>query len=78
MKRTLNYLWHRIAGLRKDSEGFVVMSTLAIFLFIFVLCAFVYAVGETIHHGRSQSFKPIPSHGLAYTLFRPFSQICSR
>ena len=49
MKRTLNYLWHRIAGLRKDSEGFVVMSTLAIFLFIFVLCAFVYAVGETIH-----------------------------
>ena len=47
--RMFNYLWHRIAGLRKDSEGFVVMSTLAIFLFIFVLCAFVYAVGETIH-----------------------------
>lgn len=49
IRRTFNYLWHRIAGLRKDSEGFVVMSTLAIFLFIFVLCAFVYAVGETIH-----------------------------
>ena len=47
-KRVLVYFADRLAGLRRD-EGFVVMSTLAIFLFIFILCAFVYAVGETIH-----------------------------
>ena len=47
-KKLLQYFAGRFAGLRRD-EGFVVMSTLAIFLFIFVLCAFVYAVGETIH-----------------------------
>ena len=47
-KRALGYFAGRLAGLRRD-EGFVVMSTLAIFLFIFILCAFVYAVGETIH-----------------------------
>jgi len=49
IKRILNHIWRRTLGLPKDSEGFVVMSTLAVFLFIFVLCAFVYAVGETIH-----------------------------
>ena len=42
-------IWKRIAGLRQDRQGFVVMSTLAIFLFLFVLCASIYAVGETIH-----------------------------
>jgi len=47
-KRLVQYFENRLAGLRRD-EGFVVMSTLAIFLFIFILCAFVYAVGETIH-----------------------------
>jgi len=46
--RIVQYFRGRIAGLRRD-DGFVVMSTLAIFLFIFILCAFVYAVGETIH-----------------------------
>lgn len=49
IKSVFKYVWRRLAGLRRDSEGFVVMSTLAVFLFIFVLCAFVYAVGETIH-----------------------------
>lgn len=43
------HVWRRLAGLRRDSEGFVIMSTLALFLFIFILCSFVYAVGETIH-----------------------------
>ena len=47
-KKIIRYFAGRLAGLRRD-EGFVVMSTLAIFLFIFILCAFVYAVGETIH-----------------------------
>lgn len=42
-------IWKRITGLRQDCQGFVVMSTLAIFLFLFVLCASIYAVGETIH-----------------------------
>ena len=49
MKTFLTDIWKRILDLRRDSQGFVVMSTLAIFLFLFVLCAFVYAVGETIH-----------------------------
>ena len=48
-RRFFQYIIHRIAGLRQDCQGFVVMSTLAIFLFLFLLCAFVYAVGETIH-----------------------------
>ena len=47
-KNLIRYFAGRLAGLRRD-DGFVVMSTLAIFLFIFILCAFVYAVGETIH-----------------------------
>lgn len=42
-------IWKRITGLRLDCQGFVVMSTLAIFLFLFVLCASIYAVGETVH-----------------------------
>lgn len=46
--RLAQYFGNRLSALRRD-EGFVVMSTLAIFLFIFILCAFVYAVGETIH-----------------------------
>ena len=49
MKIFLKNIWKRIAGLRQDCQGFVVMSTLAIFLFLFILCAFVYAVGETTH-----------------------------
>jgi len=48
-RQFFQYAIHRIAGLRQDCQGFVVMSTLAIFLFLFLLCAFVYAVGETIH-----------------------------
>ena len=46
--RIIQFFRGRLTGLRRD-DGFVVMSTLAIFLFIFILCAFVYAVGETIH-----------------------------
>lgn len=49
MKTFLSDIWKRISGIRQDCRGFVVMSTLAIFLFLFILCAFVYAVGETIH-----------------------------
>lgn len=49
LKKLFTNIWKQIAGLRKDCRGFVVMSTLAIFLFLFVLCASIYAVGETIH-----------------------------
>lgn len=49
LKNLFTNIWKQIAGLRKDCRGFVVMSTLAIFLFLFVLCASIYAVGETIH-----------------------------
>ena len=49
MRTFLTNIWKRISGIRRDCQGFVVMSTLAIFLFLFILCAFVYAVGETIH-----------------------------
>ena len=49
MKKLLQNLWNRIKDLRRDARGFVLMSTLAIFLFLFVLCASIYAVGETIH-----------------------------
>ncbi len=48
-KKNLTNVWKRITGIHKDCQGFVVMSTLAIFLFLFVLCASIYAVGETIH-----------------------------
>ena len=41
-------LWKRFASLRRDDEGFVVMATLSIFLFLFVLCASIYAIGETV------------------------------
>lgn len=49
MKRLLQGLLCRFAALRRDERGYAVMATLAIFLFLFVLCAAVYAVGETIH-----------------------------
>lgn len=49
LKKLFTNIWKQIAGLCKDCRGFVVMSTLAIFLFLFVLCASIYAVGETIH-----------------------------
>ncbi len=49
MKKLLQNLWNRIKDLHRDARGFVLMSTLAIFLFLFVLCASIYAVGETIH-----------------------------
>ena len=39
----------RILYLKQDNEGFVLMMTLSIFLFLFVLCSAIYAVGETIH-----------------------------
>lgn len=48
-KNTFTNVWKRITGIHKDCQGFVVMSTLAIFLFLFILCASIYAVGETIH-----------------------------
>ena len=34
LKNLFTNIWERIAGLRKDCRGFVVMSTLAIFLFL--------------------------------------------
>lgn len=39
----------RLLSLRQDSEGFVLMSTLAIFLVLFLFCSSIYAIGETIH-----------------------------
>lgn len=49
MKRLFYGLLYRFAAFRRDERGYAVMATLAIFLFLFVLCAAVYAVGETIH-----------------------------
>ena len=49
MKQLLKNVWDRIRGISADTQGFVLMSTLAIFLFLFILCASIYAVGETIH-----------------------------
>ena len=49
MKSMLQSLFCRLTALRRDEHGYAVMATLAIFLFLFVLCAAVYAVGETIH-----------------------------
>ena len=40
-------VWRCLLSLRRDDEGFVVMATLSIFLLLFVLCASIYAVGET-------------------------------
>lgn len=47
--KILKYICERIRSLRKDDSGFVLMLTLCIFLFLFVMCASIYAVGETIH-----------------------------
>lgn len=44
----LTGLHRRIRAFARDTRGYAVMSTLAIFLFLFVLCAAVYAIGETI------------------------------
>lgn len=48
MKTLLNYCVRKIASLRSDNDGFVVMFTLSIFLLLFVFCSSIYAVGETI------------------------------
>ena len=47
MRALLSKLKARLMELRADSEGFVVMATLGIFLLLFVLGASIYAVGET-------------------------------
>lgn len=49
MKRFSMKILKRILSIKDDTDGFAVMLTLSIFLFLFVLCAAVYAVGETIH-----------------------------
>ncbi|MBQ9366907.1 MAG: hypothetical protein IJT83_03930 [Victivallales bacterium] len=49
MKEWLKQMALRLVGFRRDAEGFVLMSTLAIFLLLFVFCASIYAIGETIH-----------------------------
>ena len=47
MKAFFARIQTRMKSLRGDEEGFVVMATLGIFLMLFVLCASIYAVGET-------------------------------
>ena len=49
MKRFSMKILKKILSIKDDTDGFAVMLTLSIFLFLFVLCAAVYAVGETIH-----------------------------
>ena len=39
MKRLFHGLLCRFVALRRDERGYAVMATLAIFLFLFVLCA---------------------------------------
>ena len=48
MRNLIARIFGRLCSLRRDEEGFVVAVTLAIFLFLFVLCASIYAVGETV------------------------------
>jgi len=48
MLKSLAKMLNRLSSLRRDEEGFVVMVTLCLFLFLFVLCASIYAVGETV------------------------------
>ena len=55
MKCCAQFVLNRISSLRRDERGYALMATLAIFLFLFVLCAAVYAVGETIHE-RVEAF----------------------
>ena len=49
MNAFMNYCFCKLLSLRRDNDGFVVMFTLALFLLLFVFCASVYAVAETIH-----------------------------
>ena len=49
MKQKLLGIWRKTCSLKEDSDGFVMMLTLSIFLFLFVLCSSIYAIGETIH-----------------------------
>ena len=49
IKEWLRQTGCRFLALRWDSEGFVLMSSLAIFLLLFLFCSSIYAIGETIH-----------------------------
>ena len=48
MRRRLAEVLSLLRGLGRDERGFVVMTVLCVFLFLFVLCCSIYAVGETV------------------------------
>ena len=48
--RTWNIACRKILSLGRDDNGAVLVITLAIFFFLFMLVSGVYAVGEAIHH----------------------------
>ena len=48
MRRRLAEVLALLKGLGRDERGFVVMTVLCVFLFLFVLCCSIYAVGETV------------------------------
>lgn len=48
MRRRLAEARDLLRGFGRDERGFVVMTVLCVFLFLFVLCCSIYAVGETV------------------------------
>ena len=47
--RYIRQMVERLKSLFRNDEGFVMMATLSIFLFLFVLCASIYAVVDTVN-----------------------------
>ena len=41
--------WDKLKTLHKDDKGAVLMITLAVFLFLYMVCSATYAVGTVIH-----------------------------
>ena len=48
-KLILNLLARKILSLHKDEDGAALMITLAVILFLYLLCSATYAIGSTVH-----------------------------
>lgn len=48
-KLILNLLARKILSLHKDEDGAALMITLAVVLFLYLLCSATYAIGSTVH-----------------------------
>lgn len=49
MQRILNIAFKRLKALRDDDSGAALFITLGVFLFLYMIVAGIYAIGETIH-----------------------------